>query len=78
MYRELIAIKSAEERLMMWLQWQVSQQTGRNTLDFEGRMGSISSDLGLSREAVYRAFKSLEDKGKLTRDHGLVTLPSLK
>jgi CRP-like cAMP-binding protein len=58
MYRELLAIKSAEERLLLWLHWQKAWDS--EAICLEGRMGSIGPDLSLSRESVYRAFARLE------------------
>lgn len=72
--RELIGIRSADIRLLTWLNWKINRSTSPNTLDLSGRMGALSGDLGLSREAVYRAFKSLEDSGSITRNKGVITV----
>ena len=74
MTRELVSIRSAEERLLMWLHWQLSRNTPSRTVDLTGRMGALGADLGLTREAVYRAFKSLEDAGTISRADGVITV----
>lgn len=72
MARELIGIKFAEDRLLIWLGWRAGID-GR-TIDLTGTMGSISAELGLTRESIYRSFAKLEEQGKLTRDRGKITL----
>jgi len=54
MLRELIGIKTAEDRLLTWLHWQSSQ--GQGSLNLKGRMGGLAPELGLSKESIYRAF----------------------
>lgn len=70
MLRELTAVRSSDERLLMWLRWQASLEG--NILDFEGRMGSIGSEIGLTRESVYRSLARLEKKGFIKRGRGMV------
>ena len=76
MARELIAVKSAEDRLLMWLHWQSTW--GATPVDLEGRMGSIGPDLSLSRESIYRAFARLEQEGKIRREGGHIILLGVK
>ncbi|MDF1813777.1 MAG: Crp/Fnr family transcriptional regulator, partial [Verrucomicrobiales bacterium] len=47
MSRELIGIKSAEDRLLIWLEWRAGID-GR-MIDLSGSMGSISAEVGLTR-----------------------------
>ena len=70
MLREVIAIRSAEDRFWTWLHWQ--KVRGLAPLDLGGRLGSIAPELGLTRESVYRAVSRLEKKGKIKRDKGLI------
>jgi len=72
MLRELLSVKSAKDRLMMWLQWQDCH--GTKEVDLDRRMGSIAPDLGLTQESVYRAFKRLEQSGKIRRHSGRIEL----
>lgn len=74
MHRELLSIRSAEERLLTWLRWLSSDNKNNKTIHLEGRMGTLGADLGLTRESVYRAFKSLEKSGHIKRDEGVITL----
>jgi CRP-like cAMP-binding protein len=76
MAREIIAIRSAEERLMTWLQWKANFEGGSKTINLTGKMGALGSDLDLSKEAVYRAFKDLEDSGSISRTDGIVKILS--
>ncbi len=72
MLREFSSIRSADERLRMWFEWQVSM--GQREFDLEGRMGGLGADLGLTRESVYRSLARLE-KGKfLKREHGRIRI----
>ena len=71
MLRELIGIRSAEQRLWTWLHWQ--EVRGLVPLDLRGRLGTIAPELGLSRESVYRAVSRLEKKGKIKRGKRLIT-----
>lgn len=70
MLRELLSIRSADERLLMWFQWQANM--GNDVLDLEGRMGGLGAELGLTRESVYRSLASLEKRKFIERQHGVV------
>lgn len=70
MMRELSTVRSADERLMMWFQWQAS--LGDDVMDFEGRMGGIGAELGLTRESIYRSLARLEKQGLIKRERGSV------
>lgn len=72
MLRELIGIKSAEDRLLTWLHWEGSR--GQNSLDLKGRMGSLAPELGLSKESIYRAFARLKERGEIRVKDGRVEM----
>lgn len=72
MARELSSIRSADERLLMWFQWQV--RMGEQKFNLEGRMGSLGADLGLTRESVYRALARLESRKLIERSRGVIRL----
>ena len=77
MYRELLSERSATKRLITWLQWQIRPEkdgSSIKSLYLEGRMGSLGADLGLTKESIYRALKSLEDSGEITRKDGKIYL----
>lgn len=70
MLRELIGIKTAEDRLLTWIHWQRSQ--GHHSLDLKGRMGSLGPELGLSRESIYRAISRLKETGDIRVEDGKI------
>ena len=70
MYRELLSIKSAEERILTWLYWQLGP--GETQVDLSGRMGALADELNLTRETVYRALAALENRGEIRRHQGLI------
>lgn len=70
LFRELSGIRSADERLQMWFEWQVSM--GEREFHLEGRMGSLGEDLGLTRESVYRSLARLEKRKFITRQNGVI------
>jgi CRP-like cAMP-binding protein len=72
MMRELMGVKSAEERLLTWLRWETDN--GSRTLDLGGRVGSIAPQIGLSREAIYRAMGKLKEQGKIHAEGGTIDL----
>lgn len=70
MLRELSSVRSAEERLLMWFEWQANMSKWEFHL--EGRMGGLGADLGLTRESVYRALARLEKRKFIARDKGFI------
>lgn len=70
MLRELSSIRSADERLLMWFEWQVNM--GKWEFHLEGRMGGLGADLGLTRESVYRSLARLEKRKVIERDKGVI------
>jgi CRP-like cAMP-binding protein len=73
MYREILNIRSADERVLCWIRWRLEGEV--TEIDLSGRVGTIGSELGLAKESVYRALASLEKKGQIRRDGGILTLP---
>ncbi|MGB0155568.1 MAG: Crp/Fnr family transcriptional regulator [Verrucomicrobiales bacterium] len=74
MLRELVGIKTAEDRLLAWLHWQYFQDKSQGPLDFKGRIGNLAPELGLSRESIYRAFARLKERGEIQVTDGRVEL----
>ena len=72
MSREILMIKSAEHRLLAWLNYLMP--TDDLSIDFSKKMGTIASEIGLTRESIYRAFKKLENNGKIKRNQGLISI----
>jgi CRP/FNR family transcriptional regulator, dissimilatory nitrate respiration regulator len=62
---ELIKIRSAKERVMLYLDFNVGPD-GR-TVNLPGQLQDIASELGLTREALYRTLASLEQTGAIER-----------
>ena len=70
MVRELLSVRSADERLLMWFQWRANM--GEEVLNLEGRMGNLGAELGLTRESVYRSLARLEKRKFIERQQGVV------
>jgi CRP/FNR family transcriptional regulator, dissimilatory nitrate respiration regulator len=62
---ELMKVRSARERLMLYLDAHAGPD-GR-TVKLRGQLQDIASDLGLTREALYRTLASLERAGAIER-----------
>jgi CRP-like cAMP-binding protein len=58
-------VRSAKERLMLYLDANAGPD-GR-TVELRGQLQDIASDLGLTREALYRTLASLERAGAIER-----------
>jgi CRP-like cAMP-binding protein len=73
---ELIKVRSAKERVMLYLDFNVGPD-GR-TVNLPGQLQDIASELGLTREALYRTLASLERTGAIERTaHHIVLKKSL-
>jgi CRP-like cAMP-binding protein len=69
---EIRNIRSAPERLMAWLRLRAA---GRPPTAVLGQTWSdVAAEVGLSREAVYRALAALEQDGSIVRTTGAVIL----
>src|SRR5258708_11628742 len=62
---ELLKVRSAKERVMLYLGSNAGSD-GR-TVKLRGPLQDIASDLGLTREALYRTLASLERAGAIER-----------
>jgi CRP/FNR family transcriptional regulator, dissimilatory nitrate respiration regulator len=62
---ELMKVRSAKDRVMLYLDSSAGPD-GR-TVNLQGQLQDIASDLGLTREALYRTLASLERAGAIKR-----------
>src|SRR4029077_7990089 len=62
---ELMKVRSAKERVMLYLDLNTGPD-GR-TVKLRGQLQDIASELGLTREALYRTLASLERSGAIER-----------
>ena len=62
---ELMKVRSAKERVMLYLDFNAGPD-GR-TVNLRGQLQDIASELGLTREALYRTLASLEQAGAIER-----------
>lgn len=69
---ELRNVRSAKERLMLYLELNADPATRTVLLDHP--LQDIAADLGLSRETIYRSLATLQAKGLIRRGRGSVTL----
>jgi CRP-like cAMP-binding protein len=63
---ELMKVRSAKERVMLYLDSNAA--TDGRTVNLRGQLQDIASDLGLTREALYRTLASLERAGAIERE----------
>jgi len=62
---ELMKVRSAKERVTLYLD--LNAGPGGHTVNLRGQLQDIASELGLSREALYRTLSSLERSGAIER-----------
>jgi CRP-like cAMP-binding protein len=62
---ELMKVRSAKERLMLY--FDSNAEADGRTVKLRGQLQDIASDLGLTREALYRTLASLERAGAIER-----------
>ena len=62
---ELMKVRSAKERVILYLDLNTGPD-GR-TVTLKGQLQDLASELGLTREALYRTFASLERTGAIER-----------
>jgi len=62
---ELMKVRSAKERLMLY--FESNAEPDGCTVELRGQLQDIASDLGLTREALYRTLASLERAGTIER-----------
>lgn len=69
---ELRNIRSARERILQYLRLHTGP--GQQSVPVEGELQDIAAELGMSREAFYRALAALEAKGLLARTEAAIVL----
>jgi CRP-like cAMP-binding protein len=69
---ELRNIRSARERVLQYLRWRAIEQ-GRG-IAVEGQLQDIAAEIGITREALYRALAALEAEGHLSRTDAEIVL----
>jgi CRP/FNR family transcriptional regulator, dissimilatory nitrate respiration regulator len=62
---ELMKVRSAEERVMLYLD--LNAEVDGQTVNLRSQLQDIAGELGLSREAFYRTLASLERDGTIKR-----------
>lgn len=62
---ELMKVRSAKDRVMLYLELNAGPD-GR-TVNLRGQLQDIASELGLTRESLYRTLASLEREGAIER-----------
>jgi CRP-like cAMP-binding protein len=69
---EIMKVRSAQDRVMLYLELQAGGD-GRTVL-LRTELQDIASELGLTREALYRTLASLERAGAIERTEGSIVL----
>ncbi|WP_395021370.1 helix-turn-helix domain-containing protein [Dongia sp.] len=72
---ELRNIRSAAERILHFLELEADRQ-GRVMV--EGALQDFAAELGLTREAFYRALAALERKRRIRRDAGSIMIKNTR
>jgi CRP-like cAMP-binding protein len=62
---ELRNVRSASARLLLYLEARAERSSGK--LEVRGQLQHIAAEVGLTREALYRAFADLERRGVVVR-----------
>src|SRR5262249_5012802 len=68
---ELMKVRSAKERVMLYLDFNAGAD---GTVRLPGPLQDIASELGLTREALYRTLASLEQTGAIERTKSRIRL----
>ena len=69
---ELRNIRSARDRVLQYLQLRAG--THGRSIPIEGQLQDIASEIGMTREALYRTLAALETEGCLTRTEAAILL----
>src|SRR5258708_218450 len=72
---ELMKVRSAKERVMLYLDFHADLDGG--TVSLRSQLQDIAGELGLSREAFYRTLASLEREGAIERAGSRILLKAL-
>jgi CRP-like cAMP-binding protein len=73
---ELMKIRSAKDRLMLYLHLKTGPD--RRTVKLAGQIQDIASELGLTREALYRTLASLQEAGVIERSGARIVITGSK
>ena len=68
---ERLGIKSAKQRVIHYLR---SNSGSANSINLSGRVKSLSDDLNLTHEAMYRALRELEQDKTIRRKDGVIEI----
>ena len=71
---ELMKVRSAKERVMLYLDFNAGPG---GTVSLPGALQDIASELGLTREALYRTLASLEQTGAIERSKSRIRLKKM-
>jgi CRP/FNR family transcriptional regulator, dissimilatory nitrate respiration regulator len=69
---EIMKVRSAKERVLLYLDLN-TEPDGRSII-LSGQLQDIASELGLTREALYRTLASLEADGAIRRTSNRIQL----
>jgi CRP/FNR family transcriptional regulator, dissimilatory nitrate respiration regulator len=69
---ELMKVRSAKERVMLYLDF--NAEPDRGAVNLRSQLQDIASELGLTREAFYRTLASLEREGTIERSGSRILL----
>jgi len=69
---ELMKVRSAKDRVMLYLD--LKAQPNTNKVHLPDPLQDIASELGLTREALYRTLANLERSGAIARAGHLITI----
>jgi CRP-like cAMP-binding protein len=69
---ELMKVRSAKDRVMLYFDFHIGAD-GR-TVNLQGELQHLASELGLTREALYRTLASLEHAGAISRSGDRITV----
>jgi CRP-like cAMP-binding protein len=69
---ELRNIRSARDRVLQYLRLQAAGHS--RSIAIEGQLQDIAAEIGMTREALYRALAALEAQGSITRTESAIVL----
>jgi len=72
---ELRNVRSAKERVMLFLE---ARADPAGEIGLHGELQEIAEDLGLTREALYRALAALSAEGRIERSPGRIALQRVR
>lgn len=69
---ELMKVRSAKDRVLLYLD--LNAEAGGRTVELRGELQDIASELGLTREALYRTLTALTRAGAIKRTGARILL----